>query len=76
MLGKMQWTGDCDMGKRDRGVSDCGDQKEIPGKGGDNMKRIRNIITYFNDDTSITRDALVASLLGVAMLFVASVLVR
>lgn len=40
------------------------------------MKRIRNIITYFNDDTSTTRDALVASLLGVAMLFAASVLMR
>jgi len=39
------------------------------------MKRIRNIITYFNDDTSITRDALVASLLGVAMLFAAWVMV-
>ncbi len=40
------------------------------------MKRIRNIITYFNDDTSTTRDALFASLLGVAMLAAAAVLVR
>lgn len=39
------------------------------------MKRIRNIITYFNDDTSITRDALVASLLGAAGLFAAWVMV-
>ena len=72
----MQWSGDCALGKRDRGVSNCSDKEAFSGEGGDNMKRIRNIITYFNDDTSITRDALVASLLGVAMLAAAAVLVR
>jgi len=37
---------------------------------------MKKLIEWLNYDESITRDALVASLLGVAMLFAASVLVR
>lgn len=40
------------------------------------MERIRNIITYFNADTSTTRDGLSAAILGAAMLAAAAVLVR